>query len=153
MYSAAWASFQTSLKSWEGRDTGGRLKEDRPCLRQDEPHAGLSPSPRTPHCHFFCFFRFSLLFLLIITLCCVIVVCLQCWLKRHRLASRRTLTIVALNDSDPVYVTDSSQSPFSAAPRHCQNPEPVSSHFADHPGALRMGEPPSYEDVVKISQF
>ncbi|XP_069473550.1 transmembrane protein 207 isoform X2 [Ambystoma mexicanum] len=96
---------------------------------------------------------FSLLFLLIITLCCVIVVCLQCWLKRHRLASRRTLTIVALNDSDPVYVTDSSQSPFSAAPRHCQNPEPVSSHFADHPGALRMGEPPSYEDVVKISQF
>ncbi|XP_069473551.1 transmembrane protein 207 isoform X3 [Ambystoma mexicanum] len=134
MYSAAWASFQTSLKSWEGRDTGGRLKEDRPCLRQDEPHAGLSPSPRTPHCHFFCFFR---------------------WCSPTRDVEVQTRVSIIMKHTllSGMCVTDSSQSPFSAAPRHCQNPEPVSSHFADHPGALRMGEPPSYEDVVKISQF
>ncbi|XP_029472657.1 transmembrane protein 207 isoform X2 [Rhinatrema bivittatum] len=97
---------------------------------------------------------FCLLLLLAIALCCVILLCLQwCLQKRRTFSARRTLTVVALNDSDAVYVTEASQCPYSGTQLQPQNLEPAYASPAMCLSALRAAAPPSYEDIFNISKF
>ncbi|XP_053421829.1 transmembrane protein 207 [Nycticebus coucang] len=82
-------------------------------------------------------------------LCAVALFCLQCCLKRARVASqRRTVAVFAVADADPVYGTEAAVSPTVGIRLQTPNPElyPV-------PCFGTLNPPPSYEEILKTNQF
>ncbi|KAM4771091.1 transmembrane protein 207 [Rhinophrynus dorsalis] len=95
-----------------------------------------------------------LLLLLILILRCMIVCCLQCWIKRRsKYSTSRMITVVALSKSDSIYVTESSQchQPQTWMPH--QNTEASFTSSTISLGGLESGAPPSYEELFNTSKF
>nr|XP_033814910.1 transmembrane protein 207-like [Geotrypetes seraphini] len=90
---------------------------------------------------------FCLLLLLLVVLCCVIF-----WiLRRSECSSRRTLTVVVLNDSDAVYVTEASRCSHAGDHPHPQNLKLARAYPAMRVGVLGPSAPPSYEEIFKAN--
>ncbi|XP_051006492.1 transmembrane protein 207 [Acomys russatus] len=90
---------------------------------------------------------FLLLIFLVIFLCGVVLFCLQCWLKRCRIdPPRRTMTVFALGDVDPIYGTEMAASPTAGIclPTH-------SSELHPSPCFVALGPPPPYEEILKMN--
>ncbi|XP_028925698.1 transmembrane protein 207 isoform X3 [Ornithorhynchus anatinus] len=82
-------------------------------------------------------------------LCCGILFCLQCWIKRTSQGSTgRTVAVFALNDLDSIYETTVPWDQFSRVCLHSQSVGlcPASDCSAERP-------PPSYEDLKKTSNL
>ncbi|KAJ1087013.1 hypothetical protein NDU88_000208 [Pleurodeles waltl] len=134
-------SANTVLGLFQVASSDPRCSDSETCVGYNEEHFSVW------------YVWFCLMLLLLLVVFCLVLICLQCWLKRHStFAARRTLTVVALNDSDPIYVTETSQGPLSGAHGHCQNLDPSFSHPVAPMSALGIGEPPSYDDVIKSSK-
>ncbi|XP_014638714.1 PREDICTED: transmembrane protein 207 [Ceratotherium simum simum] len=91
----------------------------------------------------------SLLIFLVALLCGAVFFCLQCWLRRPQMGSpRRTMTVFAVGDLDPVYGTEAAVNPPIGIHLQTQNPElyPVSCFGT-------LGPPPPYEEILKSSRF
>ncbi|XP_051778224.1 transmembrane protein 207-like [Erpetoichthys calabaricus] len=89
---------------------------------------------------------FCLALLTLLVLCLVLLCCIRTWLLRqNHLATTRTLTVLALNDSDSIYVSESSQFPHPGSKIHCR-PSEVSTVYT---GTQDCTPPPSYEEVMK----
>ncbi|XP_030072359.1 transmembrane protein 207 [Microcaecilia unicolor] len=96
---------------------------------------------------------FCPLLLLVVVLCCVILLCLQWWIrKRSKCSARRTLTVVALNDSDAAYETETSHCSYAGAHRHPQNLKFAHACPAIDDGVVGASAPPSYEDIFKTTK-
>ncbi|XP_012495362.1 PREDICTED: transmembrane protein 207 [Propithecus coquereli] len=90
-----------------------------------------------------------LLIFLVALLCGVVLLCLQCCLKRPRIDSQRhTVAIVAVGDLDPIYGAEAAVSPTVGIHLQTTNPElfPV-------PSFGTLSPPPPYEEILKTSQF
>ncbi|XP_003792802.1 transmembrane protein 207 [Otolemur garnettii] len=82
-------------------------------------------------------------------LCGLALFCLQCCLKPARGDSRRrTVAVFAVADADPIYGTEAAVSPTVGICLQTPNPElyPV-------PCFGTLNPPPSYEEIIKTSQF
>ncbi|XP_058412101.1 transmembrane protein 207 [Diceros bicornis minor] len=93
--------------------------------------------------------RLSLLIFLVALLCGAVFFCLQCWLRRPQMGSpRRTMTVFAVGDLDPVYGTEAAVNPPIGIHLQTQNRElyPVSCFGT-------LGPPPPYEEILKSSRF
>ncbi|KAL2804886.1 transmembrane protein 207 precursor, partial [Daubentonia madagascariensis] len=89
-----------------------------------------------------------LLIFLVALLCGVVLLCLQCCLKRAQTDSqRRTMAVFAVGDLDPIYGTEAAVSPTVGIHLQTQNPElyPV-------PCFGTLSPPPPYEEILKTSQ-
>ncbi|XP_028925696.1 transmembrane protein 207 isoform X1 [Ornithorhynchus anatinus] len=112
-------------------------EENEPCINYNEhlPSAWL-------------IWLFMLLFPAAL-LCCGILFCLQCWIKRTSQGSTgRTVAVFALNDLDSIYETTVPWDQFSRVCLHSQSVGlcPASDCSAERP-------PPSYEDLKKTSNL
>ncbi|KAM9037442.1 transmembrane protein 207 [Sarcophilus harrisii] len=90
-----------------------------------------------------------MLLLLIIFICCSVLICLRCWLKRSHLCSPgRTVAVFSVNDVDFISGREAVTGPAARVDLHSPHPElyPVS-----HP--VPLGPPPSYEDSQKTSRL
>ncbi|KAF5922258.1 hypothetical protein HPG69_007146, partial [Diceros bicornis minor] len=66
----------------------------------------------------------SLLIFLVALLCGAVFFCLQCWLRRPQMgSSRRTMTVFAVGDLDPVYGTEAAVNPPIGIHLQTQNRE------------------------------
>lgn len=89
-----------------------------------------------------------MLFLLAL-LCGVMLFCLQYWLKKSRTGTpRRTVAIFAVGDLDPIYGTEAAESPTDGSHLQTENPglHPI-------PCFSTLDPPPTYEEILKTSQF
>ncbi|XP_038604716.1 transmembrane protein 207 [Tachyglossus aculeatus] len=82
-------------------------------------------------------------------LCCGMLFCLQCWIKRTSQGSAgRTVAVFAISDLDSIYETAVPQNPF---PRVCLHSHSVGLCPVSNCSAVRP--PPSYEDLKKTSKL
>ncbi|KAL1788124.1 transmembrane protein 207 [Sigmodon hispidus] len=88
-----------------------------------------------------------LLIFLVILLCGVVLLCLQCWLKRCRSdVPGRTMAVFAIGDLDLIYGAEMDENPTAGMCLPSPNPELCP--------ALCFGElgpPPAYEETLKSS--
>ncbi|XP_028730991.1 transmembrane protein 207 [Peromyscus leucopus] len=90
---------------------------------------------------------FLLLIFLAVLLCGVVLLCLQCWLKRCRTDSpRRTVAVFAIGDLDLIFGTEMAGSPRAGICLPTPNTE-----LCQAPCFGALGPPPPYEEAPKTS--
>ncbi|XP_044525442.1 transmembrane protein 207 [Gracilinanus agilis] len=86
---------------------------------------------------------------LISIICCMVLICLHCWLKRsHSRSSGRTVAVFAVSDIESISGTESVTNPTARLDLHSPDPELYSGSCI-----IPLGPPPPYEDTQKTSRL
>nr|XP_020820494.1 transmembrane protein 207 isoform X2 [Phascolarctos cinereus] len=121
-----------------------KLVSPDPTCEENETCVGQDQQPLSG------WYIWSLMLIILVTIiCCMVLLCLQHWLKRsHPCLPQRTVAVFAVNDIESISGREAVMAPTVRGDLHSPYPELHSPSCI-----VPLGPPPPYEDAQKTSRL